>query len=151
MNSFIHSCLRGALKGLLRLAAGIFFVGLIIVGMIWLITRPRPQWEIDAAAARTPSASYTPTPARVATAPISPKSFQTLIADLYQVETSRFIEPDLMWVTFGPGEYAIQKKCQAIANVWAIRNGADYFRVECWSGNIRLGQGTVVNGEIRTP
>lgn len=81
---------------------------------------------------------------------ISNAELQSLIADVYKVETSRFIQPDLLWITLPPLADE-QKTCQAIANVWASRSGRDYVRVECWRGSQRLGQGTVQFGQIRTP
>jgi len=76
--------------------------------------------------------------------------FQTLIAEVYGVETSRFIQPDLLWITLPPGS-DIQSTCQAIANVWAHRSGLPWVRVESWRGTQRLGQGTVREGQIVRP
>jgi len=81
---------------------------------------------------------------------ISDADLQKLIADVYHVETSRFINSDLLHITLPAGADA-QKTCQAIANLWAHRSGKDFVRVESWSGNTRLGQGTVQFGQIRTP
>lgn len=72
--------------------------------------------------------------------------FQTLIADVYHVEKSRFIQPELLWVTLPPGS-DIQHTCQAIANVWAARSGLPWVRVESWQGSQRLAQATVQNRE----
>ena len=148
MNSFIHSCLRGALKGLLRLIAGIFFIGLIIVGMIWLMTRPRPQWEIDSAAARALPADYAPA---AIPAGLSQAEFQALIADVYHVTASNFVRPDLLHVTFRADERDLHGKCQAIANVWSFRSGQPNIFVESWSNGTRMGFGSVQNGVLVNP
>ena len=97
--------------------------------------------------ASTPSSDYV-APRRASN--ISDADLQKLIADVYHVETSRFINSDLLHITLPAGADA-QKTCQAIANLWAHRSGKDFVRVESWSGNTRLGQGTVQFGQIRTP
>lgn len=70
--------------------------------------------------------------------------FQTLIADVYRVETSRFIANDLLHVSFAPGS-DVQGNCQAIANLWAHQSGLPWVRVESWQGSQRLAQATVRN------
>lgn len=97
----------------------------------------------------TPTVVHHATPAP-AVSRISDDDLQRLIADVYKVETSRFINSDLLWITLPPGTN-VQKTCQAIANLWAHRSGKDFVRVESWSGNQRLGQGTVQFGQVRTP
>lgn len=81
---------------------------------------------------------------------IKPADLQQLIAETYQVEQSRFIQPDLLWVTL-PAGVDVQKTCQAIANVWAHRSGLNYVRVESWQDNQRLAQATVRDGQPITP
>ena len=145
MNSFIQSCVRGTIKGLLRLIGGVITVLALIIGAIWLASiQPKSTNPVTT----DYSGGLTQ---RAGTAPISQAEFQTDIARWYQVQTSRFIEPDLLHVTFGPGESEQQKKCQGIANMYALRNGMSYFRVECWAGNARLGQGTVMHGVLADP
>lgn len=150
MSTFIHSAFRGMLKGLLRLLGGFLLLAALVVFVVWSQGRQTSQekWKADAAAART--APLPDAPSQWATPPISQKELQILIADVYHVETSRFIQPDLMWITLPPGA-DVQKTCQAIANVWAHRSKLDYVRVESWIGNTRLGQGTVHYGRMITP
>ena len=153
MTSFIQSCVRGALKGLLRLIGGIFLVLLLVLGFIWFTNRPRPQWEIDAALARATQPGPTPTavPSQWVSPPMTQKELQALIVDFYHVESSQFIRPDLLNITFGPNERDPQGKCQAIANIWSFRSGLNDVMVESWSGKKRIGFGVVVNGNLRDP
>jgi len=123
-------------------------------GFFLFITVPALWWAWSLGAPSTPRAS-TPAPNVVprqssTTSRISQAELQRLIAEVYQVETSRFITRDLLWITLPTGA-AVQKNCQAIANLWAHRSGLDYVRVESWRGTQRLGQGTVNYGQIRTP
>jgi len=97
----------------------------------------------------TPTAAYS-APAPTPASRISDADLQTLIADVYHVETSRFITSDLLHITLPPGSN-VQKTCQAIANLWAHRSGKNFVRVESWRGNQRIGQGTVQFGQMRTP
>lgn len=136
MNSYIRSSIYGLFKGLLRFIGGLIFAVLLIIGVVWLVAK-KPE--------RTYSA-----PSGAAVSKISNSELQSIIADVYHVETSRFIQPDLMWITVPAGVNA-QKTCQAIANLWAHRSGLDYVRVECWAGNTRLGQGTVRHSQPITP
>ena len=130
---------------------GLFLALALIAGVIWALNRPRPQWETDAALARTAPLAELPQAQTVTAVPISQPELQRLIAEVYGVQTSRFLEQNLLWVTFSPGETEQQKKCQGIANMYALRNGMSYFRVECWAGNARLGQGTVMHGVLADP
>lgn len=128
MNSFA--------RFMFRYVAGVLCGLLLIAGIFWWALQPsKPRYRA-------------PSPAAVSK--ISNEELQALIADVYHVQTSRFVQPDLMWITLPMGQEP-QKTCQAIANLWAHRSGLDYVRVECWAGNTRLGQGTVMSGEIRTP
>lgn len=114
---------------------------MLIGSVVWaMISKPTP--------AQTPSHYHTLDAPR--TSGLSNEELQRIIADVYKVETSRFIQNDLLWITL-PSSLNAQKTCQAIANLWASRSGLDYVRVECWSGDQRVGQGTVHFGQIRTP
>lgn len=73
---------------------------------------------------------------------ISEAELQGMLRDVYQVDTSRFIQPDLLWVTFHPG-VDVQASCEAIARVWSHRSGLPWVRVESWRGGTRLAQATV--------
>jgi hypothetical protein len=148
MNSFIQSCVRGAIKGMLRLIGGLLLVILIIVGMIWLMTRPRPQWQIDAAAAHAPTPAL---PSQTAQAPITAPEFQALIADVYHVTSSQFVRPDLLHVTFKDNETGLRGKCQGIANLYSFRSGQPNIFVECWANGTRIGFGSVQNGALANP
>lgn len=119
----------------------IFSVGWAVIGQ-W--------WNGQPAAAQRHSLDGAPMINAAPESRISNAELQTLIADVYKVETSRFIQRDLLWITLPPLADE-QKTCQAIANVWASRSGLDYVRVECWRGEQRLGQGAVQHGQIRTP
>jgi len=81
---------------------------------------------------------------------LTPAALQELIRDVYGVESSRFIQPDLLWVTLPPGAN-VQATCQAIANIWAARSGKPWVRVESWRNNQRLAQATVSDGRPVTP
>lgn len=72
---------------------------------------------------------------------ISDAELQGILRDVYQVDTSRFIQPDLLWVTFPPG-VDVQASCDAIARVWSHRSGLPWVRVESWRGSTRLAQAT---------
>jgi len=136
MNSYIRSFIHAFFRGLLRFIGGLIFAVLLIIGVVWIVAK-KPQ--------RTYSA-----PSSAAVSKISNSELQSIIADVYHVETSRFIQPDLLWITV-PAGANVQKTCQAIANLWAHRSGLDYVRVECWAGNTRLGQGTVQYGQMVNP
>lgn len=127
---------------------GIIFAALIIIAVIWLMTRPRPQWEIDSAAARALPADYAP-PA--IPAGLSQAEFQALIADVYHVTASNFVRPGLLHVTFRADEKGLHGKCQAIANVWSFRSGQPNIFVESWSNGTRIGFGSVQNGVLVNP
>jgi hypothetical protein len=136
MNSFLRSCVRGTVKGLLRLFGGLLLTVGLIAGVAWMI-------------AQTPQSTHSsPSPAAVSR--ISNAELQSIIADVYHVETSRFIQPDILWITLPSGS-AVQKTCQAIANLWAHRSGLDYVSVESWSGGVRLAKATVQYGKFVTP
>lgn len=144
MKRFLIAYLKTLVKGLLLFA-------LILGGCVFMIrqsNRAPYDWEIqnqqyDASANQAKAEQQRA--ANKANAEL-----QTLIADVYHVETSRFIQPDLLWITLPPGSN-IQATCQAIANLWAHRSGLAYVRVESWSGTTRLGQGTVYGGNVVTP
>lgn len=72
---------------------------------------------------------------------ISDAELQALLRDVYHADTSRFIQPDLLWVTFHPG-VDVQSSCEAIARVWSHRSGLPWVRVESWRGSTRLAQAT---------
>lgn len=153
MNSFIHSCLRGALKGLLRLIAGIFFIGLIIVGMIWLMTRPRPQWESDAAEARAQGmAGYQTQPLASWKPGRTHAEFITMIQGEYDVEAAKFVRDDYLQVVFSARfDEDAQSTCQAIANLWYNDTRQPSVAVDSWQGETRTGHATVINGNMITP
>lgn len=127
-----------------------FALAVLSVGT--LVYRYRHSQDASTAPHQEPAATSEPAPARftprnAATAPAAPMSgitqaeLQKLIADVYHVETSRFIQPDLLWVTL-PAGTDIQRTCQGIANVWSHRSGLPWVRVESWQGNQRLAQAT---------
>jgi len=84
---------------------------------------------------------------------INHAEFQQVIAEVYGVEQSRFIQPDILWITLPAGTPAheLQSTCQAIANVWASRSRMDYVCVESWRGNTRLARATVHHQQMVTP
>lgn len=90
-----------------------------------------------------PYTSAGPAPLRVPT--MTQAAFQTMIADVYHVETSSFIQPDLIHFTLASGVDP-QPTCQAVANLWAHHSGLPWVRVESWKGNQRLAQATVKDG-----
>lgn len=151
MSTFIHSAFRGMLKGLLRLLGGFLLLVALVVFVVWSQNRQTSEekWKADAAAARTPPLPAAPS--QWATPLLSQSELQTLIMDIYHLEDSEFVRSDLLRVSFGPDEHDPQGKCQGIANVWSFRTGLKNVFVECWSGNQRIGFGTVVNGELKKP
>jgi hypothetical protein len=134
MIRFITDFFKTLAKGLL------LFVAIIggIVFILWEKGRESNDWEAANHASST------------VVSKISNAELQSLVADVYHAESSRFIQPDLLWVTLPVG-VDVQKTCQAIANVWAHRSGLGYVRVESWRGTQRLGQGTVYDGQPVRP
>lgn len=139
------------LEFLSKLALGF----LLIAGVVWLIAHQQRRepydWELQnqqydqtAAQARTDQQRATN---------ISHAELQGIIADVYHVEQSRFIQPDILWITLPPGTpvHELQRTCQAIANVWAHRSGLDYVCVESWQGGTQLARATVQNQHFVTP
>jgi len=117
---------------------GVLLLGLLaVVGFFCLIA-----WM----ASHNPNATHTAlasnTPSK-----ISPAELQSIIADSYHVESSRFIEPDILWVTV-PNGTDPQRVCEGIANLWAHRSGWDYVCVESWVGNVRLARAKVQYGKL---
>lgn len=148
MKAFLRLCLRVLVLACLGVA-GIFAL------IVWLAHSsanrpPRAPVYVNAAAVAKIEADIAAQKRAGRPTGISNAELQTLIADVYHVETSRFIQPDLLWITLPPGT-DIQATCQAIANLWAHRSGLAYVRVESWSGTTRLGQGTVYGGNVVTP
>lgn len=134
MKRFMVIFFKTLLKGLLLLAV-------IIGGCVWLIDQGRQrQQELG---------GWSP-PSAAAVSQIRPADLQQLIAETYHVEQSRFIQPDILWVTL-PAGADVQKTCQAIANVWAHRSGLDYVCVESWNGSRRLARATVQHQHFVTP
>lgn len=111
---------------LTKLLAGL----LLVVGLFALLIY---------AGSRPPRESNFPT---APVSRISDAELEGLLRDVYQVDTSRFIQPDLLWVTFHPG-VDVQASCEAIARVWSHRSGLPWVRVESWLGSTRLAQATV--------
>lgn len=138
MKRFLVIFFKTLLKGLLLLAV-------IIGGCVWLISRK----ESGEAYLAAHGGGWSP-PSRAAVSGIKPSDLQALIADVYHVEQSRFIQPDILWVTL-PAGADVQKTCQAIANVWAHRSGLDYVCVESWNGSRRLARATVQHQHFVTP
>jgi len=73
---------------------------------------------------------------------MSQPAFQAMIAEVYHVETSRFIQPDLLHVTLPP-DSDTQAICETLANLWSHHSSLPWIRVESWRGSQRLAQATV--------
>jgi hypothetical protein len=129
-----------------------------IFGLAWM-ARTRPTQEQGTAALRDSrpvrvapnvvaaveasiSASRRPSQAGISNAEL-----QSIIAEVYGVETSRFIQPNILWIT-APTSPDLQRTCEGIANLWAARSGLNYVCVESWQGNTRLARATVQNGQF---
>ena len=144
--------IRRLVSMLARALAKILLVCVLILGGCLFMARQKTrapyEWEIanqkiaeeDAAEAR----------ARQVLENERNAAFQTLIADVYGVETSRFIQSDILWITLPPGS-DLQATCQAIANVWAHQSRKAYVCVESWRGNQRLARATVHGGHPVRP
>lgn len=114
----------------------LFVVG-VAGGCVWMVSESAKHQSYSA-------------PAPAAVSNISNAELQGIIADVYHVETSRFIQPDILWIT-APSSPDLQRTCEGIANLWAARSGLNYVCVESWSGGTRLARAKVQNGSFIEP
>jgi len=135
------------------LLKGVLLVTVIAGGCVFILqqqTRAPYDWEVKNHASAEADRDAKLRASAGAVSGLSNKELQSIIADVYHVETSNFIENDLLHITLPPGA-DIQSTCQAIANLWASRSGLPWVRVESWKGTQRLGQGTVRDGQMVRP
>lgn len=144
MNAFLKSFARTLIVAVL-----------IILAVVGIVARSHsvPQWEIDAAAARShpiaddQSQAVTPLKAGAQQA-----EFIELIQDMYDVESAQFVRDDYLRVIFSPvADDEEQGTCQAIANIWYNRTWQPSVAVESWHGRTRTAFATVINGRMISP
>lgn len=147
MNSFLRSCLRGTLRGLLRLVGGFLLLAALVVFVVWSQNRQTSQekWKDDAARARAEGRiSYYNAPLQA--------EFSKLIQELYDVESVHFLDAGSLRVVFSPvADEAEQGTCQAIANLWSWKNPQPEILVESYHGQTRTAWATVINGHTINP
>jgi len=141
-----------ALKSLFwKLLAGLGLVCGAVLALQWL-SQPK-QWEMDAATARAQAiAEYQARP--VAAWKPGPKhaEFIKIIRDVYDVESAAFVRDDYLQLIFAPAmDEDEQGTCQAIANLWYSKQLLPEIRVDCWHGQERTAQASVINGNMITP
>lgn len=142
MKRFLADFLRTLFKGLLLLA-------LIIGGCAWLIKQgeksPATAGSEEIAAWQSkPLAPWKPGPKHT--------EFIAAIQDVYDVSSAKFVRDDYLQVVFSSiADEDPQGTCQAIANLWSVRQPQPQVTVDAWDGETRIAHASVINGRIITP